>query len=134
MKKNEDPREAIQETKTTMSGFVGWLTKIFLGKDFVDDTNSSLDEAKFQLDLAEKQQKLMTSGIPAQAKVLSIQDTGKSVNLDPVLTLKLNVRQDNDSNFVITAASHVSKISIPKVGDIINIRYDPDNKSSIMIM
>lgn len=135
MGKDQDPKEAIQHTKKVVSGgIVGWLTKLFLGKDFVNETNEILETSEAQIDLVNKQQKLTTEGIPAKAKVSLVQDTGSLMNFDPIILLSLHVESESGEKFDISTTTHVSKLSIPKVGDVINIKYDPNEKSSLVIV
>ncbi len=135
MAKDQDPKEAIQQTKKVVSGgIVGWLTKLFLGKSFVDETNDILEASEAQIDLVGKQQRLITEGIPAKAKVSLVQDTGSLVNFDPIILLSLHVEPASGENFDISTTTQVSKLSIPKVGETINIKYDPNEKSSIVIV
>jgi len=135
MEKEQDPKEAIQHTKKVLSGgIVGWLTKLFLGKNFVSETNEILETSEAQIDLINKQQRLTTEGVPAKAKVSLVQDTGSLMNFDPIILLSLHVEPASGENFDISTTTHVSKLSIPKVGETINIKYDPNEKSSIVIV
>jgi hypothetical protein len=134
MAKDQDPKQAIQQTKKVVSGgIVGWLTKLFLGKNFVDETNDILEASEAQIDLVGKQQRLITEGTPAKAKVSLVQDTGSLVNFDPIIMLSLHVESESGEKFDIST-THVSKLSIPKVGETINIKYDSNDKSSIVIV
>lgn len=128
----KDPKKGLEQAdKTINSGVTGFLTKTFMGKDFVDQTNQSLNTAKNAMG---GNSNLSMTGVPASADVLSIEDTGKLVNYDPIVKLKLAVQPSYGTPFETTAEVLVSKVAVPRVGDKINIKYNPVNNSEIMIV
>lgn len=128
----KDPNKAIdQADKTINSGVTGFLTKTFMGKDFVDQTNQSLQTAKNAMG---GNTNLSMTGVPATADVLSIEDTGKLVNYDPIVRLKLAVQPSYGTPFETTAEVLVSKVAVQRVGDKINIKYNPVNNAEVMIV
>jgi hypothetical protein len=128
----KDPNKALdQADKTINSGVTGFLTKTFMGKDFVDQTNQSLNTAKNAMG---GNTNLSMTGVPATADVISIEDTGKLINYDPIVRLKLAVQPSYGNPFETSAEVLVSKIAIPRAGDKINIKYNPVNNTEIMIV
>ena len=128
----KDPNKAIdQADKAINSGVSGFLTKTFMGKDFVDQTNQSLNTAKNAMG---GNTNLSMTGVPATAEVLSIEDTGKLINYDPIVRMKLAVQPAYGTPFENTAEVLVSKIAVPRVGDKINIKYNAMNTSEIMVV
>ncbi|HLT24849.1 MAG TPA: hypothetical protein VK004_06965 [Ignavibacteria bacterium] len=128
----KDPNKALEQAdKTINSGVTGFLTKTFMGKDFVDQTNQSLNTAKNAMG---GNANLSMTGVPASAEVLSIEDTGKLVNYDPIVRLKLAVQPAYGTPFETTTEVLVSKIAIPRAGDKISIKYNPVNNTEVMIV
>ena len=127
----DDPKKAIEHAdKTINSGVTGFLTKSFMGKDFMDKANAGLDMAKNAMD----SNNLSTTGVPASAEVLSIEDTGMLVNYNPVVKMKLKVTPQFGMGFESTVQTTVSKIAIPRVGDTINIKYNAANTSEAIVV
>ncbi len=127
----KDPKKAIENAdKAINSGVSGFLTKTFMGKDFVDQTNASLNMAKNYTDTSN----LGQTGMGASAEVLGIEDTGTLINFNPVVKLKLKVTPQFGVPFETTAETAVSKIAIPRVGDKINIKYNPANTSQVLVI
>jgi hypothetical protein len=127
----KDPKKAIEQAdKTLNKGFTGFMTKAFMGKDAVDQMNKGLDAAKQYADY----NNISQTGMGATAEVLSIEDTGAMVNFNPVVRMKLKVQPQFGAGFETTAEAAVSKIAVPRVGDKINIKYNPVNTSEIVVI
>jgi hypothetical protein len=127
----KDPKKAIEEAdKTLNKGFTGFMTKAFMGKDFVNKMNEGLDTAKQATDYGN----LAQTGTAATAEVLSIEDTGKMVNFNPVVKLGLNVQPQFGIPFKNIVEVMVSKIAVPRIGDKINIKYNPADPTQIVIV
>jgi hypothetical protein len=131
----KDPQKALDNAKKTMnSGLTGGLTKAFMGKDFVNDMNSAMDKGQAALDMQKSGQWIAQAGMDATAQVVSIQDTGSLINMNPVVILQLKVQPAMGAAFETTAQTMVSKIAIPRVGDTIKIKYNPANPSQIAVV
>ncbi|HJY63674.1 MAG TPA: hypothetical protein VJ455_05910 [Ignavibacteria bacterium] len=127
----KDPKKAIDEAdKTLNKGFTGFMTKTFLGKDAVNQMNKGLDAAKQYSDY----NNISQTGMGATAEVLTLEDTGALVNFNPVVRMKLKVQPQFGMPFETTAEAAVSKIAVPRVGDKINIKYNPVNTSEIVVI
>jgi hypothetical protein len=134
-KKSDDPKDAINDAdKALNSGVSGFMAKTFMGKDFMDKANAGLDMAKQYTDYDGKKAQLMATGLPGTAEVLSIADTGALVNYNPVVQLKLKVQPQFGPEFVVDIQSAVSKIAIPRVGDKLNVKYNPANQTDLIII
>ena len=130
-----DPKKALENAdKTLNTGVTGFLTKTFMGKDFVDKTNASLDMAKNAMNMADASNQLAVTGVPATAEVKAIQDTGALINFNPVVKLTLNVVPQFGVPFETITETMVSKIAVPRVGDKINIKYNPANPSQVLVV
>ena len=131
----KDPQKALDNAKKTMnSGLTGGLTKAFMGKDFVDDMNNAMNKGQAALDMQKSGQWIAQAGMDATAEVLSIQDTGSLINMNPVVILKLKVQPAMGAGFETTAQTMVSKIAIPRVGDTIKIKYNPADPTQVAVV
>jgi hypothetical protein len=131
----EDPQKALDHAdKTINKGFTGFATKAFLGKDFVNQMNQSIAAGQNALDMQKAYQNVDPNALPATAVVVSIQDTGKLINYNPVVILQLNVQPQFEAPFETTVETIVSKIAVPRAGDTISIRYSPTDKTKINIV
>jgi len=126
-----DIEKALQNADNNLNkGIMGWFTKLFFGKANHTKFNDALDQAKKY----SGPNALTQTGIPAKATVLKIEDTGAMINYDPVVRMQLKVQPDYGAGFETAAETVVSKIAVPRVGDIINIKYDATNNSNIVIV
>jgi len=131
----KDPQKALDQGKKTLnSGLTGGLTKAFMGKDFVDDMNNAMNKGQAALDMQKSGAWIAQAGMDATAEVLSIQDTGSLINMNPVVVLQLKVQPTVGAEFTTTAQTMVSKIAIPRVGDKIKIKYNPADPSQIAVL
>jgi len=131
----KDPQKALDNAKKTMnSGLTGGLTKAFMGKDFVDDMNNAMNKGQAALDMQKSGQWIAQAGMDATAEVLSIQDTGSLINMNPVVILKLKVQPAMGAGFETTAQTMVSKIAVPRVGDTIKIKYNPADPTQVAVV
>jgi hypothetical protein len=131
----QDPKKALENAdKTLNTGLTGALTKTFMGKDFMNKMNQSLDMGKNAINSVEMAQNLAQTGMEANAEVLSIEDTGMLVNYNPVVRLGLKVEPSYGSGFETTGQSMVSKIAIPRVGDKIKIKYNPADPTQLVVV
>jgi hypothetical protein len=131
----KDPQKALENAEKTLNtGLTGALTKGFMGKDFVNQMNQSIDMGKGALNGVQQAQMLAQSGMDATAEVLSIEDTGMMVNYNPVVRLKLKVEPAFGAGFETTGQSMVSKIAVPRMGDKIKIKYNPADPTQIVVV
>jgi hypothetical protein len=134
-KKDEDPKDAIDKaSKTINKGLTGGLTKAFMGQDFVDQTNAALEMANQALDTSGVQADLAQNGVDGSAEVLSIQDTGQTVNMNPVVILTLSVTPPYGDAFQTSGQLMVSRLAVPRVGDQVKIKYNPNNIAQFTIV
>lgn len=77
---------------------------------------------------------LQHTGVPAQAKILAIEDTGETINDDPVIRLVVDVTPPDRPPFQATIKRLlVSRLEIPQFqpGTVIPVRFDPQDPSRI---
>jgi len=135
-KQEDDPKKALDKARGAINtGLTGGLTKMFMGQDFVDKMNNGMDQGNAAIQGQQMGQMLTMTGLPATAEVLGIEDTGTLVNFNPVVRLQLKVTPSvGGVDFETTGQLAVSKIAIPRVGDKINIKYNPADPSQIVVM
>jgi len=132
---DNDPKKALDNAdKTLNKGVMGALTKGFMGQDFVDKMNQGISAGRGAIAGMEQSQALMQNGADGVAEVLGIQDTGMMINYNPVVLLTLNVLATDGSHFQTTGQSMVSKIAVPRVGDNIRIKYNPEDKTQLVVV
>jgi len=131
----KDPQKALDNAMKTMnSGLTGGLTKAFMGKDFVNDMNSAMNQGQAALDGLQQQQWLAQNGLEATADVLMVTDTGATVNMNPVVLLQMKVTPAAGAPFDLTTQTMVSRIAVPRAGDKIKIKYNPANPQQVAVL
>jgi len=133
-KKDDDPKKALDKASDVLNkGLTGGLTKAFMGKDFVEKMNTGLDFGNQAIDGQAMATELMKTGLDAEAEVLSIQDTGATINMNPVVLLGLKVIPAAGDEFQTSGQLMVSRLAIPRVGDKIQIKYNKNNPTQFVI-
>lgn len=71
--------------------------------------------------------RLLKSGKPAQAKIVSANQTGTYINDNPEVHFVLEVQPEGERPFSAEAQRVVPQIEIPQLqpGSLVNVRYDP---------
>ena len=133
--KDDDPKKALDKASNVLNkGVMGGLTKAFMGKDFVDQANSGINMSNQVLDGNALAEQLAQTGADAGAEVLAIQDTGATVNMNPVVLLTLKVTPAAGAEFQTAGQLMVSRLEIPRAGDKIKIKYNPENITQFVIV
>ena len=73
---------------------------------------------------------VLVNGLPAQAIILKVSDTGTTINNDPVIRLLLEVQPPDQQSFQAEAERLISRLQIPQVqpGTVVQVKYDPANR------
>ena len=100
----------------------------------MDKANSGINMANQALDSNALTQQLAQTGVDATAEVVSIQDTGATVNMNPVVVLVLKVAPAAGAEFQTAGQVIVSRLAIPRAGDKIKIKYNPANNTQFVIV
>ena len=131
----EDPQKALDNARNVVNkGLVGGLTKAFMGQGFVNKMNTAMEQGQAALDGMNQMNWVAQYGLEATAQVLSVTDTGATINMNPVVELKLHVIPATGAAFEATARTLVSRIAVPRKGDRIRIKYNPSDVSQIFLM
>ncbi|HLT24689.1 MAG TPA: hypothetical protein VK004_06150 [Ignavibacteria bacterium] len=91
------------------------------------------DRIKKKKLLAENELFLKT-GTRADAMVMGVEDTGITINNDPVVRLTIEINSGSAGSFEKTIETTVSRILIPRKGDIIKVLYDQKDNSKITVL
>lgn len=121
-KSREEKAAKIAEQVADGKGFYGRMTRAALGgQDY-----ARLQQTMGAYNSVAAVGQLLAAGAPTTpATVVSISDTGKMVNYDPVVDLV--VRPAGDTADPVALQTIVSKLRIPRVGDQILLIADPAN-------
>ncbi|MER5850791.1 hypothetical protein ABT126_28130 [Streptomyces sp. NPDC002012] len=119
-RRNREERAAeIAGKVASGKGFYGRATRAFLGNEDFTRVQQSIGAYNSGLDVRQ----LLAMGAPTvPAVVVSISDTGKLVNFEPVVDLVLQPSGTTDR---ITLQTIVSKLRIPRTGDQVLLVSDP---------
>jgi len=78
---------------------------------------------------------LSKTGLPAEAAILRIWDTGVTVNDDPVVGFLLDVRPADQPAFQAETKICISRVLIPQYqpGAIVPVRFDPKDRRCVSL-
>ncbi|MFC4506347.1 MULTISPECIES: hypothetical protein [Streptomyces] len=118
-KSREERAAEIAGKVASGKGFYGRATRAFLGDDDFARVQQSIGAYHSGVEV----QQLLAAGAPTiPAVVVSIGDTGKLVNFDPVVDLVLQLPGAAER---IALQTIVSKLRIPRAGDQVLLVADP---------
>jgi hypothetical protein len=134
-KQEEDPQKALDNARNVVNnGLMGGITKAFMGQGFVDKMNNAMDQGQAAMDGMHQMNWVAQYGMDATAEVLSVMDTGATINMDPVVEMKMMITTPMGMTFETTARTMVSRIAVPRMGDKVKIKYNPSDPSQIAVM
>jgi hypothetical protein len=79
--------------------------------------------------------KIRAVGVPADATVVQIWDTGVTVNKDPVVGFLVEVHPDGQAAFQAKTKALVSRLAVPRVqpGARLRVYYDPKDTTRVAV-
>ena len=79
--------------------------------------------------------KIRAIGVPAEATIVQIWDTGVTVNHDPVVGFLLDVHPDGQAAFQAKTKALVSRLAVPRVqpGARLRVFYDPKDTTRVAV-
>lgn len=136
MKKAQaDPAGAIEDHKKSLnSGVTGFLTKSFMGKEFVNTMNNVMDKGQAAFAGQQERLRLIQTGLDGTADILSVADTGTTVNDNPVVRIHMTVTPSEGAPYDAHIQTMVSRIAVPRVGDKVRVKYAPGNPEQVAIV
>ncbi len=111
------------------TGFIFWKT--FL--PMINSANKLMGDLSQQ---SAQHNQLMATGVPASARVLSLEGTGTLINHSPQVVLGLEVHPSTGAApFMVRCTSIVSQLKIPQVqpGCMVPVRFDPMNPQRVAL-
>jgi hypothetical protein len=134
-KAQEDPAGSIADhQKSLNSGMTGFMTKAFMGKNFVNQMNGVMDRGRDAMATMQERQQLMQTGADGTAEIVGVQDTGLTVNENPVVQIQMNVTPEAGEPYAANIQTMVSRIAVPRVGDKVKVKYAPANPQVVAIV
>lgn len=125
-KSREEKAAKIMDQMASGKGFYGRATRAFLGGEDYATVQQSIGAYQSGLNV----QQLLAMGVPTvPAAVVSISDTGKLVNFDPVVDL---VVQPAGGTAPVALQTIVSKLQIPRPGDQVLLLPDPQQPGTYL--
>lgn len=78
---------------------------------------------------------ILAIGVPAQASIVQLVDTGISINEDPVVEFVLNVDLGPGERIQARSRGLVSRLDVAALqpGRVVPVRYDPDDHSRVAL-
>ena len=112
------------------NGFWVKLTRLFMCRTSCDDLHA--DEAF--INHIKWRQQLLARGEPARAIVRNLSDKGTLVNFNRIVTLELDVHADGHPAWRVAVTTPMSKLALPEVNEVIEVRYDPNNPQDVALV
>lgn len=75
-----------------------------------------------------EQSELVHAGRRAPGVVVDVADTGTTINNQPRVRLRLRVQPEGEPPFEVERKLLVSRVSIPRAGERVEVAYDPDDR------
>ena len=130
---NTPARQLEKANRMMNKGLTGKLVHLMAGEQMMNQANDAMQAANQYFNRGQIEQQLMTTGRDGVADVLMIQDTGGTINnMYPIVILALSITPSVGYPFQLTIKTPVSRLVIPRVGDRLRVRYNPDNTSQII--
>lgn len=88
-----------------------------------------------RMDGASQARQLQRVGLPAQATIVRIWDTGMTVNKNPVVGFLLEVQPANGASWQAKTKLVVSRLAVSRVqpGAVVPVRYDPNDHARVSL-
>jgi hypothetical protein len=81
-----------------------------------------------------KYRRLKAHGVEADATILAISDTGVTMNKNPYVKLRLRVEPIGIAAYETEVKAMVSRVSIPRPGDGVRVKFDPNKPEDVIVV
>jgi hypothetical protein len=81
-----------------------------------------------------RDREILLNGYPGKATIVGLQDTGWTVNDNPMIKMTLDIQPEVGAAFRVEVKAMVSRLAIPKVGDTFPVKYDPNDPGKVVIV
>jgi hypothetical protein len=84
---------------------------------------------------AKQTRELLATGVPAQARILQIGETGTYVNNNPAVDILMEVHPQGRPPYPVQTRMVVSLIRLPSIqpGSIVPVKYDPNDPTKVAL-
>ena len=98
------------------------------------DPVAQMRQASAQMQQMTAQSTVVTHGVPAQAVVVGLRDTGMLVNHQPVVEVDTTVLPTGGPAYPATASVHGhAPLAMLQPGTVVQVRYDPADPTTVAI-
>ena len=81
-----------------------------------------------------KYRRLKAHGVEADATILAVSDTGVTMNKNPYVKLRLRVEPIGMAAYETEAKAMVSRVAIPRPGDGVRVKFDPNKPEDVIVV
>ena len=81
-----------------------------------------------------KYRRLKAHGMEADATILAVSDTGVTLNKNPYVKLRLRVEPIGMALYETEAKAMVSRVAIPRPGDGVRVKFDPNKPEDVIVV
>ena len=78
--------------------------------------------------------RLKAHGIDADATILAVSDTGVTMNKNPYVKLRLRVEPMGMATYETEVKAMVSRVAIPRPGDGVRVKFDPNKPEDVIVV
>lgn len=81
----------------------------------------------------DKRKELIKTGKKAPGEITDVEDTRETLNNNPKVKIYIKVKPEGEDSFNAIVTTYVSRVKIPRKGDKVNVYYNPNDKTEIII-
>ncbi|MFN8596721.1 MAG: hypothetical protein U0559_11145 [Anaerolineae bacterium] len=78
--------------------------------------------------------RIKANGVEAAATILSIRDTGVTINKNPYVKLRLRVEPIGLAAYETEVKTLASRVAIPRPGDGVRVKFDPNKPEDVIVV
>jgi len=78
--------------------------------------------------------RIKAHGVEADATILAVSDTGVTLNQHPYVKLRLRVEPFGRPVYETEAKALVSRVAIPRPGDGVRVKFDPNRPERVIVL
>lgn len=86
-----------------------------------------------EMKMDKARERLKTEGVKANGKILDVEDLRETINDNPRVKLTIEVMPKDGENFEAEVKMVVSRVAIPRRGDMVTVYYNPNDKTDIAV-
>jgi len=78
--------------------------------------------------------RIKANGVEADATIIAINDTGVTLNKNPVAKLRLRVQPMGMAAYEVEVKAMVSRLAVPRPGDGVRVKFDPNKPEDVIVI